>query len=105
MKTRILVVDDEKTITDLVGIYLRNEGYEVQLAYNGADAAQAILTQEFDLAILDIMLPDMGLRWESWTKAGQEESRMYSQGQRKRAIETFIKFDHSYADTVAELGY
>lgn len=44
MKTRILVVDDEKTITDLVGIYLRNEGYEVQLAYNGADAAQAILT-------------------------------------------------------------
>ena len=37
MKTRILVVDDEKTITDLVGIYLRNEGYEVQLAYNGAD--------------------------------------------------------------------
>ena len=29
---------------------------------------------------------------------------MYSQGQRKRAIETFIKFDHSYADTVAELG-
>ena len=30
---------------------------------------------------------------------------MYSQGQRKRAIETFIKFDHSYADTVAELGY
>lgn len=59
MKTRILVVDDEKTITDLVGIYLRNEGYEVQLAYNGADAAQAILTQEFDLAILDIMLPDI----------------------------------------------
>ena len=59
MKTRILVVDDEKTITDLVGIYLRNEGYEVQLAYNVADAAQAILTQEFDLAILDIMLPDI----------------------------------------------
>ncbi|OUP07421.1 response regulator transcription factor [Collinsella sp. An2] len=59
METRILVVDDEKTITDLVGIYLRNEGYEVTLAYNGADAARAILSQEFDLAILDIMLPDI----------------------------------------------
>ena len=73
MKTRILVVDDEKTITDLVGIYLRNEGYEVQLAYNGADAAQAILTQEFDLAILDIMLPDidgLGPRTKSWTPGG-----------------------------------
>lgn len=57
--THILVVDDEKTITDLVGIYLQNEGYEVTLAYNGADAARAILTQEFDLAVLDIMLPDI----------------------------------------------
>ncbi|OUN47746.1 DNA-binding response regulator [Collinsella sp. An7] len=56
---RILVVDDEHTITDLVGIYLQNEGYEVTLAYNGADAAREILTHEFDLAILDIMLPDI----------------------------------------------
>ena len=55
---RILVVDDEKTITDLVGIYLRNEGYDVTLAYTGADAARLILEQEFDLAVLDIMLPD-----------------------------------------------
>lgn len=56
---RILVVDDEKTITDLVGIYLRNEGYDVTLAYTGADAARLILVQEFDLAVLDIMLPDV----------------------------------------------
>lgn len=59
MKTRILVVDDEKTITDLVGIYLQNEGYEVTLAYTGADAANLIMSQDFDLAILDIMLPDI----------------------------------------------
>lgn len=59
MKLRILVVDDEKTITDLVGIYLRNEGYDVTLAYTGADAANLILTREFDLAILDVMLPDI----------------------------------------------
>ena len=56
---RVLVVDDERAITDLVGIYLKNEGYEVTLAYNGADAARAILMQDFDLAILDIMLPDI----------------------------------------------
>ena len=55
----ILVVDDEKTITDLVGIYLRNEGYEVTLCYNGADAASVILKQDLDLAVLDIMLPDI----------------------------------------------
>lgn len=59
LDTRILVVDDEKAITDLVGIYLRNEGYSVTLAYTGADAAREILAQEFDLAVLDIMLPDI----------------------------------------------
>ena len=59
MDTRILVVDDERAITDLVGIYLRNEGYDVTLAYTGAEAARAILTSEFDLAVLDIMLPDI----------------------------------------------
>ncbi len=59
METRILVVDDERAITDLVGIYLKNEGYEVTLAYNGSDALRAILSQEFDLAVLDVMLPDI----------------------------------------------
>lgn len=59
MDAHILVVDDEKTITDLVGIYLKNEGYQVTLAYTGADAAREILTNEFDLAVLDIMLPDV----------------------------------------------
>ena len=58
-ETRILVVDDEKTITDLVGIYLKNEGYDVTLAYTGADAARLILEEDFDLAVLDIMLPDI----------------------------------------------
>lgn len=59
VKLRILVVDDEKTIADLVGIHLRNEGYEVTIAYTGADAASLILSREFDLAILDVMLPDI----------------------------------------------
>lgn len=59
MDPHILIVDDERAITDLVGIYLQNEGYRVTLAYNGSDAAKAILEQDFDLAVLDIMLPDI----------------------------------------------
>ena len=46
MNERILVVDDEKAIADLVGIYLTKEGFDVQIAYSGADAAKAILEQE-----------------------------------------------------------
>ena len=55
----ILVVDDEKAIADLVELYLRNEGFTV---YKCADAAQAldcIQSHPLDLAILDVMLPDM----------------------------------------------
>ena len=59
MNERILVVDDEKAIADLVGIYLTKEGFDVQIAYSGADAAKSILEQEFDLALLDVMLPDI----------------------------------------------
>lgn len=59
MDAHILVVDDEKTIADLVGIYLQNEGFGVTIAYTGAEAAKAIFEQEFDLVVLDIMLPDI----------------------------------------------
>ncbi|MEE8675119.1 hypothetical protein, partial [Tractidigestivibacter scatoligenes] len=56
----------------------------------------------YDRSGSDVMTGDVaetGLRWESWTKSEQEGSRMYSAEQRKIAIETFVKFDHSYADT------
>ena len=47
-----------------------------------------------------------GLRWRTWTKGVQGGHRMaYSEEQRRSALETFIRFDHSHADTIAELGY
>lgn len=54
---RILVVDDEREIADLIAIHLRNEGYEVSLAYGGAEALNLVLRESFDLLILDIMMP------------------------------------------------
>ena len=59
MGKQILVVDDEKEIADLVEVYLSGEGYGVLKCYNGNDALQAVKTQKIDLAILDIMLPDI----------------------------------------------
>lgn len=59
MADRILVVDDEKEIADLVRFYLENENYEVITLYNGTDALNAIQNDTFDLAILDIMMPDV----------------------------------------------
>lgn len=58
-KTNILVVDDEAEIADLVEFYLKSEGYEVFKFYNGTEAFACIEQEEINLAILDVMLPDM----------------------------------------------
>ena len=59
MSAEILVVDDETAIADLVEVYLKNEGYTVHKFYNGGDALQCVRQQRLDLAILDVMLPDL----------------------------------------------
>lgn len=56
---KILIVDDEREIADLVEIYLENDGYQVYKFYNGEDALNCILNIDIDLAILDVMLPDI----------------------------------------------
>ena len=59
MDTHILVVDDETAIADLVEVYLKNEGYAVHKFYQAADALACVEQEHLDLAILDVMLPDM----------------------------------------------
>ncbi len=59
MAANILIVDDEQAIADLVEVYLKNENYNVFKFYNGRDALNCIENEKLDLAILDVMLPDI----------------------------------------------
>lgn len=59
MGAQILIVDDETAIADLVEVYLTNDGYTVHKCYNAADALACMERTPLDLAILDVMLPDM----------------------------------------------
>lgn len=59
MGGNILVVDDEKEIADLLEVYLKSDGYTVYKFYNGAEALQCIEETDLDLAVLDVMLPDI----------------------------------------------
>lgn len=59
MNEKILVVDDEKELADLLEVYLQNDGYSVYKFYNGTDALKCIEENTPDLAILDVMLPDI----------------------------------------------
>jgi DNA-binding response OmpR family regulator len=54
---RILLVDDEHSIQKLLGYPLRKEGYEVVSALNGREALDRLRDDEFDLVVLDVMLP------------------------------------------------
>lgn len=59
MSQKIMIVDDEKEIADLVEVYLKNDGYEVRKFYNATQAIQCVEGEALDMAILDVMLPDM----------------------------------------------
>ncbi len=59
MNEKILIVDDETAIADLVEVYLKNDGYEVYKFYNATEALHCVRQTELSLAILDVMLPDM----------------------------------------------
>lgn len=54
---KILIVDDEKPIADLINMNLTSEGYTCKTAYDGVTAANLLEAESFDLALLDIMLP------------------------------------------------
>ena len=57
MSTKILVIDDDANICELLRIFLENEGYKVKSAGDGAEGIAAFKAYEPDLVLLDIMLP------------------------------------------------
>lgn len=59
METHIVVVDDEQPIADLIEVYLKNENYKVHKFYTGYEALAYIEKAPPDLAVLDVMLPDI----------------------------------------------
>ncbi len=54
---KVLVVDDDKEIAEAIGIYLRQEGLSVKLAFDGIEALAAIDKEQFHLIVMDIMMP------------------------------------------------
>ncbi|OES46311.1 response regulator YycF [Domibacillus iocasae] len=57
MQKKILVVDDERPIADILQFNLKKEGYDVQCAYDGDQAVEMVEEMQPDLVLLDIMLP------------------------------------------------
>lgn len=59
MRNRVLIVEDEKNLARFVSLELQHEGYEVAIAYDGKSGLEMALEKDFDLILLDLMLPEM----------------------------------------------
>lgn len=59
METKILVVEDEKPIADILKFNLEKEGYKVEIAYDGEEALHKVSQNNPDLILLDVMLPKL----------------------------------------------
>ena len=59
MNARILVVDDDTALAEMIGIVLRTEGFEPVFCADGAEAVEAFHASNPDLVLLDLMLPGM----------------------------------------------
>jgi DNA-binding response OmpR family regulator len=71
-RRRVLVVDDDRNIVQLVRMYLEKDGYQVAVAYDGEEALDLARSFKPDLVVLDVMLPNVDghevckrLRWDS----------------------------------------
>lgn len=71
MKGKILIVEDEKKLSDVMSLYLKKENYDVQCAIDGEAAEEIIENNEFDLVILDIMMP----KKDGWSLLRKIKSR------------------------------
>lgn len=58
--TRVLVIEDARDIANLLQLHLRDEDYEVELAFDGTDGWKKLEAHRYDLVILDLMLPGVG---------------------------------------------
>lgn len=86
----ILVVDDDDAIRQMVGTLLADEGYQVEMAPNGEEAIKLIRQQQFDLVILDILMPVM----DGWEVA----SRMLCEDETRDIPIIFLTALSSYTD-------
>jgi len=63
MTTKIIVIDDDTAVTDLLSVLLKSHGFEVRATNNSTEGLSLIREEEFDLVILDLMMPEMD-GWE-----------------------------------------
>lgn len=76
---RLLIIEDEQALADMVAQHLRTAGYEIDVCYDGDSGLEAATTESYDLIILDLNLPKMdGGAFEGASNPGRGDRRIDS---------------------------
>ena len=95
--TRVMVVDDERDLREMIGILLNKEGYEAQTAEDGQDLLEKVEDFQPDLVTLDVMMPGLKTK-EIITKLNQKSPKT------KIILLTVIRFSGKEKQEIYEMG-
>jgi len=74
---RLLIVDDDRDLAASLAEYLEIDGHDVDMAFSGKAGIQAAVSQDYDLVLMDVVLPDVnGVEGRSAIKRAKPESRV-----------------------------
>ena len=96
-KFKILVVEDDRDIREGIEIYLRNQGYQVFQAVNGAEGLKIVEQEELHLAIVDIMMPVMdGITMLMKLRAMEQEFPVIMLSAKSEEVDKLIQLQISF---------
>ncbi|MEI6228442.1 MAG: response regulator [Candidatus Saccharibacteria bacterium] len=115
MTQKILIVDDEKPLARALELKLTHEGLDAKAVFNGAEAIAALKSENFDLVLLDLVMPqedgfkvlqdiqDLGLKAAVIVSSNLSQEEDISRAKTLGAIDYFVKSDTTLADIVRKV--
>lgn len=115
MKKQVLIVDDERPLTKALELKLSHEGFSVKSAYDGLEAVEALKTGNFDLVLLDLIMPQqdgfkvleeiqqLKIKTAVIVSSNLSQKEDIARAIALGAVDYFVKADTSLADIVEKI--
>ena len=100
--SRILIIEDEKNLARFVELELKHEGYDTQVELNGRTGLQAALDENFDVILLDLMLPELNGMEVARRLREKKNTPIIMMTARNSVIDRVSGFDHGADDYIVK---
>ena len=100
--SRILIIEDEKNLARFVELELKHEGYETEVCLNGRTGLDAALAQDFDVILLDLMLPELNGIGVARRVREEKSTPIIMMTARDSVIDRVSGFDHGADDYIVK---